>query len=469
MKNPVRNWLTPILLLTIFAACKKQSFTNSSNALLTTSADTLHFDTVFTTTGSVAQFVKIVNTNAKGIKISSVKLAGGTASPFKINVDGVPGPSVANVEVAANDSAYIFVTVSINPSATNLPYIVSDSIEINYNGNKKWVQLDAYGRNATFLRNKIVSANETWNNNRPYIILGSLIVEPNATLTINEGSKIYVHADAPIIINGTLNVAGNFYDSTRVVFSGDRLDEPYRDFPASFPGLLFTASSKNNLLNYAIIKNAYQAVVVVGPASSGTKLTLNQTIIDNAYDAGIMGINTSITANNLLVSNCGKNMLLVNGGNYNFTHCTSAAYSNSFLQHKDPVLGISNSLSANGSTTINNLSAQFRNCIFWGDATGLVPTEVVIAKQGGNPFSVLFDGVLWRVPTDPANATITGNNIKNLPPLFDSINTGNRFYNFRLNDGSPAINKGVITTLNTDLDGKPRPVQQPDLGVYEKQ
>ena len=469
MKNPVKNWLTPLLIVTIFTACKKQSFTNSADALLTTSADTLHFDTVFTTTGSVSQLVKIVNTNSKGIKINSVNLSGGAASAFKINVDGVPGPAVTNVEIAANDSAYIFVTVSINPSAINLPFVVRDSIEINYNGNKKWVQLDAFGRNANFLRNKIITANETWNNNRPYIILGSLIVEPNATLTINEGSKIYVHADAPIIVNGTLNVAGNFYDSTRVIFSGDRLDEPYRHFPASFPGIVFTATSKNNFLNYTSIKNAYQAVVVIGPASSGTKLTLNQTIIDNAYDAGILAINTSIAANNLLVSNCGKNILLVNGGNYNFTHCTSAAYSNSFLQHKDPVLGVSNFLSANGSTTVNNLSAQFRNCIFWGEGTGLVTSEVVIAKQGSNPFSVLFDGVLWRVPADPVNATITGSNIKNLSPLFDSVNTGNRFYNFRLKIGSPAINKGVATTVNIDLDGKPRPVGLPDLGAYEKQ
>ncbi len=162
-------------------------------------------------------------------------------------------------------------------------------------------------------------------------------------------------------------------------------------------------------------------------------------------------------------------MLLVNGGNYNFIHCTSVAYSNSFLQHKDPLLGISNSLSANGSTTINNLSALFRNCIFWGEGTGLVPSEVVIAKQGVNPFSVLFDGVLWRVPSDPVFANITGNNIKNLPPLFDSINTSNRFYNFRLKEGSPAINKGVATSVNIDLDGKPRPVGAPDLGAYEKQ
>src|ERR1044072_9891605 len=90
-----------------------------------------------------------------------------------------------------------------------------------------------------------------------------------------------MHADAPFIVNGSLQVNGEKYDSTRVVFTGDRLDDPYRDFPASYPGLIFTNSSKNNVLNYVVIKNAYQAVIAVNPATAGTKLTLNETIIDN--------------------------------------------------------------------------------------------------------------------------------------------------------------------------------------------
>ena len=46
-------------------------------------------------------------------------------------------------------------------------------------------------------------------------------------------------------------------------------------------------------------------------------------------------------------------------------------------------------------------------------------------------------------------------NIKNLDPLFDSVNTGNRYFNFRLqNNPSPAINKGIPAGISTDLDGK---------------
>lgn len=459
--KPVRN-LFLLLLAVLFFACNKESFTNNSSVLLKTSVDTLHFDTVFTSTGSTSQFVKIINENNKGVHISSVKLAGGGSSPFKINVDGIAGPQVNNAAVLADDSIYVYVTVSINPTAANLPFIIRDSIEINYNGNKKFVQLDAYGRNAHFFRNRIIKTSEAWNNDLPYVILGGLVVDTNTTLTINKGCQVYSHADAAFIVNGTLQVNGN--DSTRVVFTGDRLDEPYKDFPASYPGLIFTDVSKNNVLNYAIIKNAYQGIVVAEP-SAGTKLTLNETIIDNAYDAGLLGINTSITARNLLVSNCGKNIFLVKGGNYNFTHCTAATFSSSYIQHKDPVLAVTNYL----NNSANNLNAVFRNCIFWAEANGIVNDEVMVLKQGSTAFNVTFDQVLWRTQTNPANSTINGA-INNQNPIFDTINTGQKIYSFRLRSGSPAIDKGVNAGVNIDLDGKPRPVgTKPDLGAYEKQ
>ena len=461
--KPVRNVLL-LLLTVLFFACTKQSFTNDVSALLTTSVDTLHFDTVFTTTGSTSQFIKIYNDNDKGVTISSVRLFGGSSSPFKINVDGVAGPQVNSIDILAEDSAYLYVTVSINPTTANLPFLVQDSIEITYNGNKKIVQLDAYGKNAHFFRNKIIKASEVWSNDLPYVILGGIIVDTNATLTINKGCRIYSHADAPFIVNGTLKVNGEKFDSTRVIFSGDRLDEPYRDFPASYPGIIFTDISKNNAINYAIIKNAYQAVVVAEP-SIGTKLNINETIIDNAYDVGLLGINTSISARNLLVTNCGKNIVLVQGGNYNFTHCTASTYSSNFIQHKDPVLVVTNYL----NTTASNLNAVFRNCIFWGDANGIVKDEAVVLKQGTTSFNVVFDQVLWRVETNPANSTIAGA-INNQDPLFDTINTTQKMYSFRLKANSPAIDKGVNTAITFDLDGNPRLVgTKPDLGSYEKQ
>ncbi|MGN6164037.1 MAG: hypothetical protein ACTHOF_05780, partial [Flavisolibacter sp.] len=173
----MRNLLLLTIAAALFFSCKKQNFTTSADAILRTNVDVLHFDTVFTTTGSASQVFKIINDNSKGIRISSVRLAGGAASFFKMNVDGIPGTESSNIEIAANDSAYVFVTVKIDPNTANLPFIVRDSVEIKYNGNTQWVQLDAYGQNAHFLKNKIIADNETWNNDLPYVVLGNLTVD----------------------------------------------------------------------------------------------------------------------------------------------------------------------------------------------------------------------------------------------------------------------------------------------------
>jgi hypothetical protein len=67
-------------------------------------------------------------------------------------VDGFTGPEVNNLEIAANDSMYVFVSVIINQNTNNLPFVVQDSIKISYNGIDRWVQLEAWGQNAHFFQ-----------------------------------------------------------------------------------------------------------------------------------------------------------------------------------------------------------------------------------------------------------------------------------------------------------------------------
>jgi hypothetical protein len=456
-----------ISLMIIFFSCRKDSFISSPDARLTITADTLKYDTVFVTTGSTYRSFRIINENNQKLRVS-LKLMGGAASVYKLNVDGIPGTQFSDLEIGANDSVYVFAQVNVNPNAVNLPFILRDSIEVSYNGNKRLVQLEAWGQNAHFYRDRVISANETWNNDLPYVILGSLLISSNQTLTINKGCRVYVHADAPLVVNGSLVVNGLKDTADRVYFGGDRLDDPYRDYPASWPGLLFMPGSKDNLLNYAVIKNAYQAIGIQDPSpNANPKLTLNECIIDNAYDAGIISLNSSIRARNCLVSNCGQNILLAKGGDYQFTHCTVVTYANHFIDHKDPVLLVSNYITVNNIPVTANLNALFRNCIFWGE-NGLVDNEVEVLKSGATTFNVTFDYALWKVQAAPANAT-TNQVINNQPPLFDSISTSGNYYDFRLKTGSPAINKGVNAGVVIDLDGEPRPVGVPDLGAFDNQ
>ena len=467
MKNPI---LISISLLILCYSCKKDSFITSADAEVTISAEEIKFDTVFTTTGSTTQFFKIINENDKKLRISSIRLMGGNSSYFKINADGFVGPEVNNLDIDANDSLYVFVTVKIDQSTADLPFIVQDSVQVNYNGIKRQVSLEAWGQNAHFFRDKKITADETWNNDLPYVILGSLTVDPNKKLTINKGCRVFVHADAPILVDGTLEINGAKDTVDRVYFRGDRLDEPYNDFPAGWPGIFFRSGSKDNVFNYVVIENAYQAIALQDlPPNANPKLTLNECIIDNAYDYGIVSINSSIVARNCLVSNCGKNIALAKGGNYQFTHCTVVSFSNSYMLHRDPVLYVSNYITINNVPVALDLTAAFRNCIFWGQ-DGTVEDEVVVRKEGATTFAVSFNDILWKVVNAPSNITsmrITNN----ADPLFDTINTTQRLYSFRLKDNSsPAKDKATNLGINIDLDGNPRPVgPAPDLGCYEKQ
>jgi hypothetical protein len=467
MKNIFILFIAVVIFSVINISCKKESFITSSDARLSLSTDNVKFDTVFTTVGSVTQSFKIFNDNDQKLLLSKVKLMGGSLSAFKININGVAATEQSDIELAANDSMYVFVTVNVNPTAANLPFVISDSILVSYNGNDLFVHLEAYGQNAHFLNNPVISSNTTWPNDLPYVIFGGMHVAASATLSIDSGCRIYSHANAPFIVDGTLLVNGK--KGNEVLFAGDRLDEPYKYFPSGWPGFYFKSGSKNNVISFGVIRNAYQAIVVQDPSpNANPKLVIHQTIIDNAFDAGILSINSSVNIDNSLISNCGKNINITLGGNYTFTNCTIASYSNSFLLHKSPVLTATNFADQNGSILTADLDATFLNCIFWGD-NGNIDDEVSINKQGTGLFNVTLDHCLYKALNDPSNTTFNAS-LKNIDPTFDSIDIDHKYYDFRINNAlAPGIDQGGTTGFSKDLDNKNRNVGLPDLGCYEKQ
>src|SRR5690606_8268930 len=262
----MKKILLPVLLVLTLFACKKNDLISSPDAQLRISVDSLKFDTVFTQTGSVTQSFKIINTNDQRIRLSSIKLMGAANSAFNININGTAADEVQQLEIAAEDSIYIFVTVNVDPGTINLPFLISDSIRVAYNNNERFVQLEAYGRNAIFLRNAEIQNNQTWTSDLPYIILGGIRILPGVRLDIEPGTKIYSHADALFLVEGSLNAVGT--QANPIIFTGDRLDEPYRDFPASWPGMYFDETSFDNRLVFTEIKNAYQSIVVVDPSNN---------------------------------------------------------------------------------------------------------------------------------------------------------------------------------------------------------
>jgi len=472
MKRPLSYLLFLIFYSLFISSCKKDSFITSPNATIATSADSIKFDTVFTQTGSITQIFKINNLNDQKLLLNKVKLMGGSSSYFKININGILGPEADNISINANDSIYVFVTVNINPNDSTLPFIISDSVLINYNGNNRFVQLQAYGQNAHFIdgiRNgNLIVGNVTWTNDLPYVILGGMQIDTGATLTIQPGCRIYSHADAPILVDGTLKTNGTVQQ--RIVFTGDRLDADYKDLPASWPGIYFRSTSTDNVLTQTVIKNAYQAVVVDSFATnSNPKLIMHQCIIDNAYDVGLWCFGTNVQADNSLISNCGRNLAIDNGGNYNFINCTVASFGNLYIPHKNPVLQVDNfDPSTNIPATLNG---TFTNCIFYGDF-GSVDDEVIVNEKA--PTSpIIFNNCIYKVKNDPSSSFATFNScLKNVNPNFDSIDVNRRIFDFHIiKDTSQAIDNGVSTvpSFQKDLDDNPRTVNIIDIGCYEKQ
>jgi hypothetical protein len=464
--NNLKSILFVLIIASISFSCRKESFITAKDARLFTSVDSLAFDTVFVNSGSVTKSFKIFNNNDQKLLLSSVRLSGGDSSSFKINIDGTSASEARGIEINPNDSIYVFVQINVDATNNRLPFILKDSIEIAFNGNQKFVQLQGYGQNAVFLKNVTLKGNVTWTNTLPYVILGGVRIDTNAVLKMSAGTKIFLHADAAFIVDGTLIANGT--KDNKIIFSGDRMDADYKDLPASWPGIYFRSASKNNSIKYVVIKNAYQGIIAQQPSGSATpKLTLSHSVIDNIFDAGILAINTNITADNCLISNCGSNINIVLGGQYRFVNCTVASFGNFYINHNDPILQVADFLNQDGINYTAPLNAFFQNCIFWGEGNS-VDDEIIVRKVGSGAISVTFDHVLYKAKNSIAEANFVSSVI-NEDPQFDSIDVANNIFDFHITKSasSPAINAGTKTSFPNDLDGKLRDAT-PDIGCYEK-
>ena len=331
-----------------FISCKKDKLLTDPSATLAFSQDSILFDTVFTTIGSATRNIRVINNNNQKINISSIRLEQGSSSCFFMNVDGVPGKEVNNVEILANDSIYIFVQVNVNPTNANSPLIIQDKILFNLNGNQQSVALEAWGQDAHyhfptnaiqykngFLPYSTVAAGTnttvTWGalDNKPHVIYGWLVVDSLQKLIINPGIKVYFHQNAGLWVYryGTLQVNGTL--GNEVVFQGDRREADYADLPGQWDRIWINEGHTDNYINYAIIKNSFigvQASILSNP-NQPRKLKLTNTIIKNCSKWGFFTQYFDVWAANNVISNCKEYCAAISmGGNYTFLHNTFANY-----------------------------------------------------------------------------------------------------------------------------------------------
>lgn len=465
---------TSILIYT-FSSCKKDKLlTNGGD--LSFSTDTLKFDTVFTSLGNVTRSFKVYNTNNKRIKISQIRLEKGSSSPYRMNIDGEATKDIRDVEIAANDSIYIFCSLTVDPTSGTSPFLVEDKVLVTLNENTREVPLVSYGQDAHYIVDSVLSS-QTWVNDKPYVIIHSALVDSAEVLTIQKGCRIYMHQDSKLYVNGTLKVFGTKTDS--VIFQGDRLDRDYfgyKDYPGEWGGILFLRGSQQSNLNYCVIKNAGNATDGFTPAAvnvlppwaplGGPIVEFNQCIIANSSTFGMIGYNTNIRANNCLIHTCGlQNVAILEGGDYEFNFCTIATYGGTGINHaQQPSAVILNYRDVNLTEYVsNNLNATFTNCIF----AGPLDDEVIFNKKGTTDYNVALNHcILKRVNSLPAGLVTTTNCLINPNASFPDFTDYNK-WDFRPKSSSAAKGAGVfMPSIIKDLDDKNR-TNPPSIGAYE--
>jgi hypothetical protein len=443
----------------VISCRKKDKIDSSPSLMLQFSTDTVFFDTVFTTVGSVTQRLLVYNTNNSKIQVSSIHLAGGTQSNYSLNIDGVAAASVSNIDIPANDSIFIFVKVTIDPNNQNLPYIVTDSILFQTNGNLQNVKLVAWGQDAYFYKNITLKGNITWDSLKPRVIYGALRLDTASSLTLLPGVKMYFHSNSELDIssNSTLNVYGNL--GQEVKFQGDRLDPFYRDLPGQWKGIFLERGSKNNQVTYAIIKNGNWGIWVDSLGSSaGTVLTVQNTIVRNMAYGGIYAYATSVACTNCVIGNCGGSCIsLVKGGAYDFRQLTIGNYWNNSVRTAPSVYITNYSYDGNSNKVSNDLSAYIVNSIIYGEQ----PEEMLADSSLAAQFNYMFENCLIKTEQKITNPSHFDSCFVNQDPRFlDPVN-----YNYQIDSISPAIGKGKYINLYTDIKGIPWGYP-PDLGAY---
>ena len=232
--------------LMVFTQCRKEQLTTDPSAKLEFNKDTVLFDTVFTTVGSTTQQLRIFNRNNRAVNVSSVELAGGSNSPFRLNLDGVPGHRFEDIEIPGEDSLFMFVEVTLEVNNLTNPLIIEDSVIFYTNGNRQSVRLVVWGQDAYFHTNEIVQG--TWAVDKPHVIYGLAAVgfpqdDSGLVLNIPAGAQIHVHANSALYVyKSTLNIMGA--EGNEVVFQGDRLEQYYQDLPGQWHGIVFDQSGK---------------------------------------------------------------------------------------------------------------------------------------------------------------------------------------------------------------------------------
>ena len=477
-----------LLLLGVFfsnSGCKDE-FTNDPDFKLSM-PDSLRFDTVISQTNSPTAEFKIYNRTKEDIKIASIVLDS-KDNFFKINVNGKSGTSFSNVEIRSGDSLYVFVQIVVEEIGDNAPLFIEDRIKFMYNGNCQDIVLSAYGQDACHIRERLhISHDTSWTNEKPFLIYDSIIVDSAVTLTIKEGTILYMKKMGTICVDGSLIIDGSA--NNEVVFRTDRNKKDYyskkdnllyEHVNNQWGGIYISPKSSGNRINHAFIMGGAFGIEVDSTMadSDDYSLVISNSHIHNTYGACLGAYCTNVLAYNSVFTNGKGGAVILQGGKHQFDHCT---ISNHNLTNCALILSDMDSFAEENQEVGLPFKAVFNNCIVAGDTSEIdLPRNQIrfIPHTADDSLDYRFDHSLISMdiqPEDVEKDTVHFNVvILNEKPCFQLIDNANHTYDFHLREDSPCRERGDLGLVlrneayKTDKDGVVRDViAAPDMGAYQ--
>lgn len=463
------------------AACTTDdSFTMNASHRLTFSEDTVRLDTVFSRVPSSTRTFWVYNNSGDGIRCSSIKLQKGNQTGFRVNVNGVymgeaQGYQISGEEVRRGDSLRVFVEATTPLNNAETPQMVDDDLVfLLESGVTQKVHLEVCSWDALLLKDIEITTDSTLaTTSKPMVVYGGITVREGATLTIPAGTTLFMHSGAGIDVHGTLRCLGE--PGREVVLRGDRLDRmfdylPYDGVSGQWGGIRFHGISYGNELIFSDIHSASTAVRCDSSDVSRQKLTVRNSTIHNCKGDGISTMMSRISIENTQITNTLGNCVDIAGGAVDMNHCTIAQFY-PFDGNRGDALNVRNTHYTDGALHDYPLTQMsVRNSI----VTGYADDVIMVSLKDSIPGEYLFSSSLLRTPAvedsircrdvlweNPEDTTVAG--WKN----FVKIDTDLLQYDFRLKEGSLAIDKAdKATSLPTDRNATKRD-DTPDIGCFE--
>ncbi|MCT4665239.1 MAG: hypothetical protein N4A45_08420 [Flavobacteriales bacterium] len=484
----------------LVVSCEKDDIFTGSQVDFSFSTDTLIFDTVFTSVGSVTRRVKIRNHEDEMVKISNIYINKTeiSSTQWKVNIDGNPTTNIKDLEIFPNDSIFVFVETTINPNANKDPFISEADLVVEVNESKKKIHLVAWGQNARFynynaidsfynnkgdtfiLRHFRVDTDTTLTADLPHVFYRSIVVRNNATLTIAKGARVHMHTSTNIIVHqgGKLKIEGEGFNEDRVIITSTRTDAEYKNRPGRWGLIRICQDAGKSSIKNAEIKNGtigcYLGSGYIGEKFNSAltpELSIENSIIRNHTNHGLILQSGKANIDNSEISDCGETLIFAYiGGMYKMNHLTLANY---FSGRNASSVVLTNHSTDEDNEIFEEKALDFsmKNSIVYGSYTN----ELITDKKDGVGWDYVFENNLIRFDNDKIDTSNTAhfvNNIFNEDPKF--IERYDDFLsNYRLDSLSEAQNKANINFSNNlpiDLDGNNRLQDgKPDLGAYERE